>query len=270
MRPLPISLIVIARNEEQKLPDCLSSCAGCVSEIIVGDMGSTDSTAEIARSFGAAVYEVAQTGYVEPARAAICAKASQPWTLVLDADERMVPALFERIAEWIRDDTLNGVRLPRKNILFGRWLRHSGYWPEAHLRLFRTGTVTWPSDVHTEARVEGRVMKAPADPDASVIHLNYDTIAQWFEKANRYTTFELEAPRHRNRPFRRRDLLLAPSSHFVRRYILRRGFMDGRQGLWVAVLMATYGLQLELKRWERAVAVSSDHGGERGDPDARA
>lgn len=249
------------------MPDCLSSCAGYVSEIIVGDMGSTDRTAEIARAFGATVVELPAFGYADPARGIMAAKASQPWTLMLDADERMIPELFTQIAGWIRDETVNGVRLPWKNILFGRWLRHSGYWPELQLRLFRTGSVTWPlPDVHTGAEVHGRVLNAPLDPGAAVTHLNYDTIEQWFEKANRYTTLEVQAARNRDRPFRYRDLLFVPLSHFYERYLRSRGFLDGRQGLWVALLMATYGLQVELKRWEQMVNQSGGPLDEPGHP----
>lgn len=250
---LPISLVVIARNEEEKLPGCLASCRPYVSEILVGDMGSSDRTAEIARSFGADVYAVPEVGFVEPARQSITEKVTQPWTLVLDADERMTPALFSRVAQWIEDDQIVGVELPWRNILFGRWLRHSGYWPETHLRLYRTACGTWSRYVHSEVEVSGCVLRAPLDNEAAVVHLNYDTVAQWFEKANRYTTQELDAPRNRDRPFRHRDLILVPARNFLTRYFARRGFRDRRQGLWVAMLMAVYGFQLELKRWERTV-----------------
>lgn len=249
---LPVSLVVVARNEEEKLAECLASCEGHVASMLVGDMGSTDRTAEIARAAGATVYELPEAGFADPARQFMTQQVTQPWILMLDADERATSALFGRIAHWVADDDLAAVELPRKNVLFGRWLRHSHYWPDYQIRLYRPEAVTWTPYVHTPPKVDGRTVRAPAEVAIALTHLNYETLYQWFEKANRYTTEEVRAPRHMTRRYRRSDLLVSPLKHFLHRYIAGRGFLDGRQGLWVAILMAIYAIQIELKRWEDA------------------
>jgi glycosyltransferase involved in cell wall biosynthesis len=252
---LPISLCINTLDAGTHLADCIESCRDWVAEIVVGDMGSSDNTLAIARSYGARILEIPPAGIVEPGRQALIDAARQPWVLVLDADERAHAELASFARDWIADEDVAGVRLPRQNYLFGKWLKHSGYWPDYQLRLFRAGRVTWPRHVHARPSVDGRAIKAPAQPEVALIHLNYRSIEEWVERSNRYTSHEIQSPQRLAR-FRIWRLLTSPLKYFAYYYFYERGFRDGAQGLWVAVLMGIYGALIELKRWERQVVES--------------
>lgn len=244
---LPVTLLVGTRNAGGELRGCLESCAGWVSEIVVVDMESEDDTRAIAEEFGATVVGVPAAGFVEAGRQEGIGRASQPWVLVLDADERAGPRTRDLVAGYAARDDLAGVELIFKNHLFGRWIRHSGYWPETHLRLFRPEAVQWPAVVHGQPRVDGAVERSPVDPESAIEHFNYRSISEWFARNNRYTDIEASqrfAAGERTSPSR---LLLGPPRSFFVRYLLWKGFRDGPQGLAIALLMACYTAMLELK-----------------------
>lgn len=247
---LPISLCINTLDAAEGLADCIESCRGWVAEVVVGDMGSTDDTLSIARSYGARIHEIPPAGIVEPGRQVLIDAALQPWVLVLDADERAHSGLVSFARGWIADDGLAGVYLPRQNYLFGRWLKHSAYWPDYQLRLFRAGRVTWPPYVHSRPTADGPTIEAPRQPEASLVHFNYRSIEEWVARNNRYTSHEVRAPKRLATPFRLWRLLTSPLKYFTYYYIYERGFRDGPQGLWVAMLMGIYGALIELKRWE--------------------
>lgn len=251
---LPISLCVNTLDAADRLAECIESCRDWVAEVVVGDMGSSDETISIARSYGARIHEIPPAGIVEPGRQVLIDAARQPWVLLLDADERAHPELESFVRGWIADDGLAGVFLPRQNYLFGRWLKHSTYWPDYQLRLFRTGRVTWPPHVHSRPTVDGATVEAPRRPEAGLVHLNYLSIEEWVARNNRYTSHEIEAPKRLANPFRIHRLVTSPVKYFTYYYVYERGFRDGPQGLWVAMLMGIYGALIELKRWERQLS----------------
>jgi glycosyltransferase involved in cell wall biosynthesis len=251
---LPVTLLVGTRDAASELRGCLESCAGWVSEIVVVDMQSEDETREIAREFAATVVDIPPAGFVEAGREEGIGRASQPWVLVLDADERAGPRTRELVAGYVARDGLAGVELIFKNHLFGRWIRHSGYWPEAHVRLFRPAAVRWPPLVHAQPRVDGAVERAPADPESAIEHFNYRSISEWVTRNNRYTDLEAKQLFAAGERTSLRRLLLRPPKSFLVRYVLWKGFRDGPQGLAIAVLMAFYTTMLELKLAELARA----------------
>src|SRR4051794_10413259 len=188
---LPVTLCVSTRNAAEHLDGCLSSCAVWVSEIVVVDMESEDATLEIARRHGARIVAVPNAGFAEPGRQAGIDAATQPWMLVLDADERAGDGLRGLVARTVARQDVDGVFLPRRNRLFGHWFRATGYWPDPQMRLFRRERTHWPPTVHTWAQVDGTVEEAPPDPQAAIQHLHYDSITQWVARNNVYTDAEV-------------------------------------------------------------------------------
>jgi glycosyltransferase involved in cell wall biosynthesis len=246
---LPVSLCVNTRNAASLLPGCVASCATWVSEIVVADMASEDHTAAVARELGARVFTIPDAGFVEAGREVAIEACTQPWVLVLDADEQAPPELAARVREWVARDDIVGVWLPMRNILFGRWLRHSGYWPAHQLRLVRRGAVRWPAVVHARPVASGPTLTAPPDPDTAIVHHNYATVGEWIERNNRYTDVQARLLREAGRRPSLPRLLLAPPREFASRYLAHGGFRDGRQGLAVALLLALNHVALELKLW---------------------
>jgi glycosyltransferase involved in cell wall biosynthesis len=255
---LPVTLCISARNAEHLLPDCIGSCADWVSEILVVDMESDDGTVAAAQALGARVIEVPNAGFAEPGRQRGIDAAGQEWVLVLDADERAGEALQELVRGYVGREDLAGVYLPRQNYLFGGWVRHSGYWPDHKLRLFRPRATEWPPYVHTEAHVTGRTEKAPPSPANAIVHYNYATIREWVERNNGYTDLEVDRFLAIGRRPSLLRLLLAPPARFLNVYVRHQGFRDGFHGLAIAILMAFYAATVELKLWERQRATASE------------
>jgi glycosyltransferase involved in cell wall biosynthesis len=253
-----VTLCVGVRNEEHQLRKCIESCAEWVSEIVVVDMESDDDTATVARDLGARVITVPNAGFVEPGRQPGIDAATQEWVLILDADERAGPGLREVVAGYVGRADLAGVYLPRQNHLFGRWIRHSGYWPDHQMRLLRPRSTEWPALVHTKPTVSGATEKVPASPAAAIIHHNYATIREWVERNNRYTDFEADRFLAIGRRRSLLRLLLAPPARFLNVYVRHQGFRDGVHGLAIAILMAFYAALVELKVWERQRATASE------------
>ncbi len=187
-----ITGIVHTRNEEHNVADALRSL-GWVDRILVVDMESEDQTVSIARGHGADVIHVPNAGYVEPARNAAVEAVDGDWVLVLDADER----ISERLAGLLVEITLEGaadvVELHCHNWIAGQFLRQSGWLGQYHPRFFRRGCVRWSGRVHEPPEVVGRVLRVPYTPDTAIIHFNYDDLAHFVTKLNRYTDKEADA-----------------------------------------------------------------------------
>ena len=181
--PLPLSLVISTRNAAAVLEGCIDSCRDWVSEIVVVDMESTDDTLAIAERYGATIVQVPNAGWAEPGRQSGLDAATQPWILVLDADERASPGLAGVVRKALVSGEIDGVRLPRRNLQFGRFDRHSGIWPDWQLRLFRSSRVSWPAVyTHTGAVVDGTVVSAPEHEDNAILHESFRTIHDWMSR----------------------------------------------------------------------------------------
>ena len=247
----PITLCVSTRNEEDAIGALIESCAAVVSEVVVVDMESEDRTVEIARGLGASIVEVPRAGFAEPARQQGIDAATQPWVLVLDADERPGPRLLELVREHVEEDRSEGLRVPRQNFIFGRWIRHSGCWPDYQLRLFRREVANWPPFVHTQVTVKGRIEDAPASASYALRHSSCPTVRDYISLINRYTEFEVDRYLALGRRPSMARLFVMPPGRFVQTYFFQRGFLDGRDGLAISFLTAIYAAMVELKLLER-------------------
>jgi glycosyltransferase involved in cell wall biosynthesis len=252
---LPITLCISTRNAEPVLAGCIDSVREWVSEIVVVDMESSDATLEIARSYDAKIVQVPAAGWAEPGRQSGIDAATQPWVLVLDADERGAPGLRAIAAEYVRREDLAGVRLPRQNFQFGWWVPGSGIWPDWQLRLFRgeqtTWSVTW---THAGPTVAGKVEHAPARAENAIVHHSYARIHDWMTAANRYTDHEADRLTNAGRRASLPRLFALPIARFAQDYIVKRGYRGGRYGLALALMSWCYWVLAELKLWERQLA----------------
>lgn len=247
---LPVTLCISTYQAASVLRECIESCADWVSEVLVVDMGSGDGTVELARELGARVITVPHAGFAEPGRQAGIEAAAQPWILVLDADERAARGLRAVAAAAVARPDLAGLRLNRENHIFGRAIRHSGFWPDWQLRLFRRDAAHWPPFTHTQVEVSGRVERA-AGRSAAIVHLAYDSVAEWISRANRYTDHDVDRYLAKGRSASLVRLLGMPPATFSWHYVVKRGYRDGRHGLVLSLLMAWYVMTIEMKLWDR-------------------
>jgi glycosyltransferase involved in cell wall biosynthesis len=252
---LPITLCISTRNAQSELTGCIDSVRDWVSEIVVVDMESSDSTLEIARSYGATIVQVPAAGWAEPGRQSGIDAATQPWILVLDADERAAPGLRAVASEYVGRDDVAGLQLPRQNFQFGWWVPTSGIWPDWQLRLFRTARTTWPGlRTHEGPTVDGTVEHAPALAENAIVHHSFASLHEWMSSANRYTDLEAERLTSAGRRASLPRLIAVPIARFAQDYIAKRGYRGGRYGLTVALMSLCYWLIAELKVWERQLA----------------
>jgi len=232
---LPLSVIVITKNEARHIADCLRSVS-FAREIIVLDSGSTDATAAIARECGACVHQTSDWPGFGPQKNRALALATQPWVLSIDADERVSSALKREIADRMASDSHDGFFIPRLSELCGQPIRHSGWWPDYVLRLFRreAGCFT-DALVHERVEVKGSTAKM----QACLLHYPYENLDALIQKMNRYSSDAALMMFARGK----RAGVLSIVGHsvwtFVRIYLLRRGFLDGRYGFILAVTAAT-------------------------------
>jgi glycosyltransferase involved in cell wall biosynthesis len=231
-----LSVVVITLNEEDRIRDCLASVAWA-DEIVVVDAGSGDKTVTVAREFTDAVVIRSWEGFAAQKNFGI-ERATGDWILSLDADEQVEPALRAEIAAVLASPGVHaGFRIARRNIMWGRWIRHGGLYPDWQLRLFRRGHGRFVERaVHESVTVEGPVGRLTR----ALLHHSYRDVSDFLRRADRYATLAAEDWARGGRPFPRRRLLTAPLGRFLGMYVLRGGFLDGWRGFLLAVLYAYY------------------------------
>jgi len=247
---MKLSVVINTLNEQANLPKVLSSVEDIADEIVVVDMESDDQTVEIAQKLGARVYTHKRTGYVEPARNYAISKAKGDWVLVLDADETATPELKSKIKEIMADPEADYFRVSRKNMIFGKWIQHSNWWPDYNIRFFRKGFVDWSEKIHSIPITKGKGADLSATEDLSILHHNYDSIDQYLTRLQRYTKFQSNQLVKDGYKFDWTDLITKPANEFLSRYFQGQGYKDGLHGLALAGLQAFSELVLYLKVWE--------------------
>jgi glycosyltransferase involved in cell wall biosynthesis len=243
-----LSVTIITRNEEAQIGDCLESVRW-VDEIIVVDTGSADRTLEICRKYTAHVHSRPWEGYA-PTKNAALDLATGDWILSLDADERVSMGLRAEIAALQQQPlaTLaDGFAMPRRNYLWGRWLRYGGLYPDYQVRLFKRGKGSFKARrVHESIAIDGRVehLHHPVD------HYSYQGVSDINQRLERYSDLASLDLRDQGRSFHVIALILRPVGRFLRDYVLKQGFRDGIPGLIMAVSYAYSVFAREAKLWE--------------------
>lgn len=245
-----ISVVITAWNEEKNLPRVVRSVSALAGEVIVVDTESTDRTVEVAKSLGCKVYHHKNTSIVEPVRNFSISKATGDWILLLDADEEVSQTLARLIQSVITSGSVDYARIPRQNLIFGRWIRSSHWWPDYVYRLFKKGQITWKNEIHSIPLTRGTGFDFPASASTSIVHHHYESISQYILRLNRYTDIQVAEILATNYKFTWSDLLTKPSSEFITQYFARKGFSEGLHGLALALLQTFSSLILYLKLWQ--------------------
>lgn len=244
-----ISLVINTKNEEKNIKDCILSAKDIVDEIIVVDMQSTDKTVRLARELDAKIYSVKDVGFADPARNFALSKAVLEWTLTLDADERLTEELRNKIVRLIEDSSYDGYKFPFKNILLGKWIKHSMWWPDYHLRLFRTGYLNWPAKVHQEPNFTGKVFQLDPSEKNAIVHYNITDIKELLGMVDQYSSLEHTFQSKEN--VTADDLVKYLNNEFKWRYLEHKGYLDGMHGFILGKFMDVYRLLEVAKLWEK-------------------
>jgi glycosyltransferase involved in cell wall biosynthesis len=246
-----LSIAMIAMNEESNLPRTLESVRWA-DEIVIVDSGSKDRTLEIAYSFAAKTSYHAITGHGEQKNIALDLCTSD-WVLLLDADEVLTPELQEEIRQLLADEPKFGAYwIPRLNLIFGRWVRHGGFYPDRKLRLFRRGAA-WLSEgvgPHSTPQFEGPKGKLKHD----MLHYAYPSLTIYLEHMNRYSSEIAKLLHKKGRisksyPVFLWNVVANPAATFTYNYFFRLGFLDGREGLLLHLNHSVYIHWKFIKAW---------------------
>jgi glycosyltransferase involved in cell wall biosynthesis len=242
-----LSAILITRNEEANIRDCLAALS-FAREIIVVDSGSTDATRELAEAAGARVLRTDDWPGFGPQKNRALILATQPWVLSIDADERVPAQLRDEIMAVVKggDAKADVWDMPRKSSYCGQYMSYSGWYPDRVTRLFRRGKARFSDDVvHERLIADGPVAHLGSD----LLHETFGDLETVLDKLNRYSTAGAERMREQGK----RSSLASAIAHglwaFIRTYVLQRGFLDGRMGFVLAVSNAEGTYYRYLKAW---------------------
>lgn len=245
---MKLSIVISAFNEEKRVEDALKS-AIFADEIIFVDNTSSDKTLEIAKKYTQKVFVRPNNLMLNVNKNFGFSKASGDWIFSLDADERISKDLQKEIKNILdKKNSENGYWIPRKNIIFGKWIEHTGWYPDNQLRLFKRGKGRFPEKhVHEMVKVDGETEKL----NGHLIHYNYDNINQFLRKMEIYIESESEDLISKKYVISAIDSVRFPLKEFISRFFAREGYKDGLHGLVLSLLMAFYHLGVYIKLWEK-------------------
>ena len=249
-KPL-ISAVINVHNEAESLSVCLKSLQGFADELIVVDMQSTDASAKVADSFNAKVYPHRFLPYVEPARNFGISKATGKWIMILDPDEYLNKSLKAELRRLTSREDVDFVKIPRKNIIFGKWLRHSNSWPDYLIRFFRQGTLSWNKEIHSQPQTKGNSLTLLDSEKLAIRHHNYQSIFDFVQRALRYSRVQADELGAAKYVLKTSDFILKPVQEFNSRFFAAQGYKDGLHGLVFCLLQTFAILLVYLSLWEK-------------------
>jgi len=245
MEPLPISALVLARDEAARLSRLLPALGRCRERVVVVDAASTDDTRDVAERLGARTWVRPLAGFGEQRQFAL-ERCTEPWVLWIDADERLDEAALHAIERAVRSGEPDGWRLLRRTWFMGRRIEHCGWRGERVLRLFRRERARFDdAEVHERVHVTGTI----GDLDGVLEHRSYESWAECRDKLVRYAAAGAARARRAGRRAGPLDLVLRPPLRFLRMYVLQAGFLDGARGVAVCALAAAQVLLKYAELW---------------------
>jgi len=247
-----ISVVVLTKNEEKNIKECLESLQWA-DEIIIVDDYSQDKTRKIAQKFGAKVFKHRLGDNFANQRNFGLKKARGDWVLFVDADERVPPLLAKEIRIATVKKHFSGFYLKRKDYFLGRWLNHGETAHLKFLRLAKKNSGRWQRGVHEFWQIEkGRIgeLKEP------LLHYSHSNLTEFLEDINYFSTLDAQIFYQEKKKLAFLDWL-KPLLKFIQNYFLRLGFLDGFPGLIMALMMSLYSLTVRIKVWEVLLPASS-------------
>ena len=245
-----ISAVVITQDEARNIGRCLESLRGVVDEVVVVDSGSTDDTESICRAAGARFVSHAWEGFSGQKNYAN-GLATHPWILSIDADEALSDELRATLLSLKRDglDADKVYSVARLNNYCGQWLRHGGWYPDEHVRLWRNDVATWDGVVHEQLRYSRKVTQQRLD--GVLLHYTYYTVDEHARRTVKYATLAGDKAYEQGRHCGMGAVVWKPVGTFLKNYIVKGGFRDGSMGFISARISAFYTLVKYARLYEK-------------------
>ncbi len=247
-RPLPpISVYILTFNNARTLKACLESVVPHADEVVVLDSGSTDGCIEICKSYGVRLYHQDWAGFRRQYQKA-ADLTMHPWIMFVDADEVVPETVWEEIQHVLAQngERYNGYVIPRRNFYMGRWIRHGGWVPDKEIRLYRRDKGRWEGDLHAKVAVDGPV----GELKNHYLHFPYRNISGQIQTIDSYSETAADDLFRQGKRVGPLHTVSRAFFRFFKEYILKRGFLDGFPGFYIAAASAFYVLTKYAKLWE--------------------
>ncbi len=253
-----LTALIFSKNSTNTIIAAAKSVS-FADEIIVIDMMSQDDSVEKVREYVTKVVSHPDLGYVEPVRNFALSQAKGRWILILDADESVPVELRKALQDIIHMDQSGSpvsdcYYLPRKNIIFSKWVKSAGWWPDKVLRFFRKGHVEWSEAIHSVPFTRGTVAELPASEANAIHHENYQSISQFVDRLNRYTSIQAN---EKSETSAASESELGDSAlnlfrkELMSRLFDRSGINGGMHGISLSLLQSFSEVIVALKLWEK-------------------
>jgi (heptosyl)LPS beta-1,4-glucosyltransferase len=261
---MSISAIVISKNAENIIERALSSVQ-FADEVILVDIKSEDKTLEKAKKLAGKIYKYPKDSkFVEPVRNFALEKASKDWILVLDADEEIPATLAKKLKEISENNDKDAFYIARKNLVFNKWIEHTGWWPDQQLRFFKKGSISWSDKIHAQPYYKGQAITKEnrkelknnisfleVSEDLAILHHNYQSVADYWQRFDRYTEIEAGQTAIDDFKISNSDLFKSFKDEFFRRFFDRDGWKDQSHGLYLSLSQAIYQMTVKMRVWDR-------------------
>ena len=242
-----ISVIILTKNEENNILDCLDSVAWCYEKIVIDDH-STDKTVEIAKKKGAKVFPRTMSNNFSDQRNYGLEKAQGDWILFIDADERVSSALWYEIMQHTSEsiDVTSGFYVRRQDTMWGKTLKHGEVGNIILLRIAKKGAGKWEGEVHEQWKIHGKtqILKNPLD------HYPHPTVAEFLQEINYYTDIRAEELYKNKVRSNWLSIIVYPKTKFILNYFFKRGYQDGLPGFILAMMMSFHSFLVRSKLWQ--------------------
>ena len=240
-----LSAIILTLDEEENIQRCLESLVW-MDEIVVVDTGSSDKTKEIVAKYTNKIFDLKWEGFGKSKEYAKN-KATGEWVLSIDADEVVSNELKnEIVSKRNSSEEIDGYFIPRKSNFLGKWIKHSGWYPDYVLRLFRRDRSSFtPEQVHERVVINGRVGYLKNE----ILHYTDPNLNHYLEKLNRYTTLSAEEMYRQGKASSLFDIVFRPIAIFLKMYLFKLGFLDGITGLILACCSSFHVFFKYAKLW---------------------
>ena len=244
---MKLSVTIIALNEEKNLARATNSVRSLADEVVVVvDPRSRDKTLEVARSLGAKTFVRVFDNFANQKNFA-SQMAKGKWILAMDADEEIPTLLKDEIKKAIAKDGFDGYLIPRRNILLGKEIKYTRWSPDKHIWLWKKDKGKWVGKIHEEVILDGK----RGELKEAKIHHSYETVADFISMLNSYSQYEAEEKIAKGQRFSFFGFFFDPCLSFFRRFIYKKGFLDGWRGFVLSYLMAVYRATTWIKVWEK-------------------
>ncbi|MBI3366614.1 hypothetical protein HY041_03235 [Candidatus Roizmanbacteria bacterium] len=242
-----ISAIIVIKNSPAHLFETLSSIDSLVKEIVIADIGIDSPTlSKLKHNKKIKIFQIkTEVRYVELIREELKQYASYKYILLVDPDEIISESLKKMLLKFYQ--SYEYIKIPRKNIIFGKWIEHSRWWPDYQVRLFKKDAVIWPKEIHKQPIVKGKGYAIEQKEEYALIHHNYESVDEFMQKFVRYAKAEASGLSS----FSLSEALKKAISEFISRYFADEGYKDGMRGFVLAFLQMFYYFLVYVYYWEK-------------------